>query len=311
MAAKDAGPDSFAPFQTVFLDFFQECEIASGHSVSKTQETVHQGANDHLLFGVILELASVALTLIAKTLSSDSPGMQSMPQLRQALHKHWVTPRAEADVEWNDDLVGFFNAVPRADILRAVHSIVTDYRQLTIALHKILKHGVKSAGKPVPLEPLIKQSSGHGHPVIAAREKRAGSTGRCDVVAYGQHELKVFQASSNMARRKATLWKLIPILSTRAWDQLQLKVGIPQSFFPGLKVVKKLLDADAKPLGGCSWEHENLYWCMRLRNHCSHSKMKWSEANGKTPRGLDVLGQCMVVRNLTTLFNDEDSLCSD
>ena len=72
-------PDSFAPFQTVFLDFFQECEIASGHSVSKTQETVHQGANDHLLFGVFLELASVALTLIAKALCSDSRACKACP----------------------------------------------------------------------------------------------------------------------------------------------------------------------------------------------------------------------------------------
>ena len=36
----------------------------------------------------LLEVASVALTLIVKTLYSDSPGMLSMPQLWQALHKH-------------------------------------------------------------------------------------------------------------------------------------------------------------------------------------------------------------------------------
>ena len=38
---------------------------------------------------------------------------------------------AEADVEWNDDLVGFFNTVPRADILKSVHCIVQGYSQLT------------------------------------------------------------------------------------------------------------------------------------------------------------------------------------
>ena len=51
----------------------------------------------------LLELASVALTLIVKTLYADSPGLLSMPQLWQAIHKHWSSPRnvAEADVEWN------------------------------------------------------------------------------------------------------------------------------------------------------------------------------------------------------------------
>ena len=56
-----------------------------------------------------------------------------MLQLWQAIHKHWSSPRntAEADVEWNDDLVGFLNAVPRADILKAVHCIVQEYNQRT------------------------------------------------------------------------------------------------------------------------------------------------------------------------------------
>ena len=81
----------------------------------------------------LLELASVALTLIVKTLYADNPGLSSMLQLWQAIHEHWSSPRnmAEADVEWNDDLVGFFNAVPRADILKAVHCIVQEYSQRT------------------------------------------------------------------------------------------------------------------------------------------------------------------------------------
>ena len=83
----------------------------------------------------LLELASVALTLtlIVKTLYADSPGLLSMPQLWQAIHTHWSSSRSgdEADLEWSDDLVGFFNAVPRADILKAVHCIVQEYSQQT------------------------------------------------------------------------------------------------------------------------------------------------------------------------------------
>ena len=79
----------------------------------------------------LLEMASVALPVIAKTLYSDSPGVQSMPQLWKSLHRHWARPGEEHDVEWNDDLVGFFNAVPRKDILRSVHTLVREYQQHT------------------------------------------------------------------------------------------------------------------------------------------------------------------------------------
>ena len=76
-------------------------------------------------------MASIALTVIAKTLYSDCPGMQSVPQLRKSLHRHWARPSEAHDVEWNDDVVGFFNAVPRKDILRPVHTLVREYQQHT------------------------------------------------------------------------------------------------------------------------------------------------------------------------------------
>ena len=43
---------------------------------------------------------------------------------------------------------------------------------------ELLNHRMKSTWKPVSLEPLIKQGSGLGHPVTAARNKRACCTGR-------------------------------------------------------------------------------------------------------------------------------------
>ena len=95
----------------------------------------------------LLELASVALTLIVKTLYADSPGLLSMPQLWQAIHTHWSSSRNEdeTDLEWNDDLVGFFNAVPRADILKAVQCIVQVYSQQTghtvLAINLLSKTG--------------------------------------------------------------------------------------------------------------------------------------------------------------------------
>ena len=55
--------------------------------------------------------------------------MQSMPQLWQSLHQHWAKPAAEPDQEWNDDLVGFFNAVPRRDIVTAVKQLTQEFLQ--------------------------------------------------------------------------------------------------------------------------------------------------------------------------------------
>ena len=58
---------------------------------------------------------------------------------------------------------------------------------------------MKSSWKLVSLEPLIKQSSGLGHPVSTAWEKRAGSTGRSDTATSGYHGFEFFEAGSHMA----------------------------------------------------------------------------------------------------------------
>ena len=49
-----------------------------------------------------------------------------MPQLWKSLHSYWVKPTGQYDKEWNDDLVGFFNAVPRKDILQEVIDITEE-----------------------------------------------------------------------------------------------------------------------------------------------------------------------------------------
>ena len=102
---------------------------------SETQKADRQRTGYNLVCTVLVqqtvEDGIISLTVIAKTLYSDSPGMQSMPQLWKSLHRHWARPGEEHGVEWNDDLVGFFNAVPRKDILRSVHTLVREYQQHT------------------------------------------------------------------------------------------------------------------------------------------------------------------------------------
>ena len=113
----------------------QICLAATRHSFLKRKKQFAKGRTiisyAQSLCSKLLEMASIALTVIAKTLYSDNPGMQSMPQLWKSLHRHWARPSEEHDVEWNDDLVGFFHAVPRKDILRSVHTLVREYQQHT------------------------------------------------------------------------------------------------------------------------------------------------------------------------------------
>ena len=97
---------------------------------------------------------------------------------------------------------------------------------------ELLKHRMKSTWKPVSLEPLIKQGSGLGHPVTAARKKRACRTGRRNTAASGQQSFEMFEACGNMARGKTLVRKLVPKLGTRAWDGVQFKSWVPHGFFP-------------------------------------------------------------------------------
>ncbi|CAE7203288.1 unnamed protein product [Symbiodinium sp. CCMP2592] len=114
-AFKETAP---LPQGTVFLK--RKKQFAKGRTIISYSNS---------LCSKLLELTSIALTLMVKTLFADSPGMQSMPQLWRSLHAYWAKPSQEEDVEWNDDLVGFFNAVPRKDIMHAVHLIVQEYCQ--------------------------------------------------------------------------------------------------------------------------------------------------------------------------------------
>ena len=107
------------PQNTVFLK--RKKQFAKGRTITSYANS---------LCGNLLQMASTVLTLIAKTLYPDSPGMQSMPQLWKSLHSHWAKPNDQGEDEWNDDLVGlFFNAVPRKDILQAVIDITAEYQE--------------------------------------------------------------------------------------------------------------------------------------------------------------------------------------
>ena len=101
----------------------------------------------------LLQLASIVITIITRTLYPDAPGLQSMPQLWRSLHRHWSKPSSEPDQEWNDDLVGFFNAVPRRDTIREVNVLTEQFLKqsgctvLSVDLLSKSGHQVKPRGR--------------------------------------------------------------------------------------------------------------------------------------------------------------------
>ena len=109
----------------------QQADLPVGTVFLKRKKSFQKGRTiisySGSLCSKLLQLAAVVISIMTKTLYPDAPGMQSMPQLWQSLHQYWAKPTATPDCEWNDDLVGFFNAVPRRDIVTAVKQLTQDF----------------------------------------------------------------------------------------------------------------------------------------------------------------------------------------
>ena len=77
----------------------------------------------------LLAAASQAIALMIHTVWWDGLGLDTMPRLWQRMHTFFRDTPSEVHLqEVNDDLVGFFNSVPRLEILRALDCLMTEYR---------------------------------------------------------------------------------------------------------------------------------------------------------------------------------------
>ena len=111
--------------------FNESATLPSGTVFLKAKKSFRKGRTiisySQSLCCRLLELASITLTMMQKSLYFNVPGMASMPQIWKELHSFLADPTSGPLTEWNDDLVGFFNAVPRADILKAVSHLVEEF----------------------------------------------------------------------------------------------------------------------------------------------------------------------------------------
>ena len=77
----------------------------------------------------LLAAASQAIALMIHTVWWDGLGLDTMPRLWQRMHTFFRDTPSEVHLqEVNDDLIGFFNSVPRLEILRALDCLMAEYK---------------------------------------------------------------------------------------------------------------------------------------------------------------------------------------
>ena len=103
----------------------------------------------------LLKAASQVISLLLQTVWVDGLGMYSLPRLWQELHQFLRTTHPSVHLfEANDDLIGFFNSVPRSDILQALRQLLADYGatheflHVSTTLSRTAKHDKALPGKP-------------------------------------------------------------------------------------------------------------------------------------------------------------------
>ena len=103
----------------------------------------------------LLKAASQAILLMIRLVWPEAMGMATTPQLWKSLHEFLQRTHSTVHLaEVNDDLVGFFNSVPRQQILDSLSRLVTLYQErdfpprITISLRKLSNSECAWPGKP-------------------------------------------------------------------------------------------------------------------------------------------------------------------
>ena len=106
-------------------------------------------------FSRLLKAASHAIVLMIKVTWDRAFGLEPTPIIWQRLHEFFKRTPAESHLlEVNDDLVGFFNSVPREQILHSLDALISKYLSLgyppdiTVSLKKAVCTETAWPGKP-------------------------------------------------------------------------------------------------------------------------------------------------------------------
>ena len=133
-------PQALLPKGTVFLK--RKKQFLKGRTIISYRSS---------LLSKLLAAASLAITSMLESLWPNAPGLQSMPKLWGLLHQFLREAPVELELcEWNDDLIGFFNNVPRHQIIDALRSVVqqffNSFNQVFISVDIVKKQA--HLGKP-------------------------------------------------------------------------------------------------------------------------------------------------------------------
>ena len=117
-----------------------DCQLPFGFVLLKRKKSFEKGRSiiscRRSVMEDLLRGTAAALQLMVRTVWPEALGLESLPQLFNMLHLFLQSTTEPYHLtECNDDLVGFFNAVPQREIILSVQSLLEDFRRQRGSIH--------------------------------------------------------------------------------------------------------------------------------------------------------------------------------
>ena len=117
-----------------------DCQLPFGFVLLKRKKSFEKGRGiisyRRSVMEDLLRGTAAALQLMVRTVWPEALGLESLPQLFNMLHLFLQSTTEPYHLtECNDDLVGFFNAVPQREIILSVQSLLEDFRRQHGSIH--------------------------------------------------------------------------------------------------------------------------------------------------------------------------------
>ena len=117
-----------------------DCQLPFGFVLLKRKKSFEKGRSiisyRRSVMEDLLRGTAAALQLMVRTVWPEALGLEPLPQLFDMLHLFLQSTTEPYHLtECNDDLVGFFNAVPQREIILSVQSLLEDFRRQRGSIH--------------------------------------------------------------------------------------------------------------------------------------------------------------------------------